>query len=200
MADRLKRILDEIEKDAALQEERILADAEARADGILSDAGKEADAAAAETLEAAKERAEREIAIAKSGAEALRKKALLAEKSRIVKEAIGDFAASLAALPDEEYFAFFLRRIEKLPDGGTVLFAAKDARRDRALFARMLKETEAKCGKTFTLAEDAAPEIGTGFLVRYGRIEENLSLEAVFAEKEDEMKDRLTAVLFRDAE
>ncbi len=198
--DRLKLTLDEIEKDAALQEERILSDAETRAAGILSDAEKEADAAAAETLNEAKARADREIAIAKSGAEALRKKALLAEKSRVVKEAIAGFAASLAALPDEEYFAFFLRRIEKLPGGGEILFAANDARRDRALFARMLKETEEKCGKTFTLAEDAAPEIGTGFLVRYGRIEENLSLEAVFAEKEDEMKDRLAAVLFKDAE
>ena len=200
MADRLKLILDEIEKDAALQEERILSDAETRAAGILSDAEKEADAAAAETLNEAKARADREIAIAKSGAEALRKKALLAEKSRVVKEAIRDFAASLSGLPDEEYFAFFLRRIEKLPDGGEIVFAEKETRRDRALFARMLKETEEKCGRKYPLSDETAPEIASGFLVRYGRIEENLSLEAVFAEKEDEMKDRLAAVLFKDAE
>ena len=197
MEDRLNRILGEIEKDAALQEERILSDADERAAGILAEAEKEADEAAREAVASAREKAEREVAIARSGAEALRKKALLTEKSRIVARAIASYAAALKDLPDEEYFAFFLRRLEPLPDGGEVLLAGED--RDRELFARLLAETGKRCGKTFVLSEEAAPEIASGLLVRYGRIEENLSLEAIFAEKEDDMKDRLAAVLFKDA-
>ena len=189
MEDRLNRILGEIEKDAALQEERILSDADERAAGILAEAEKEADEAAREAVASAREKAEREVAIARSGAEALRKKALLTEKSRIVARAIASYAAALKDLPDEEYFAFFLRRLETLAGEG----------RDRELFARLLAETGKRCGKTFVLSEEAAPEIASGLLVRYGRIEENLSLEAIFAEKEDEMKDRLAAVLFKDA-
>lgn len=197
---RLEQILGEIEKDAALQEERILADARERADARLKEAGEEADREAEEMIAAAREKAEREAAIARSGAEALRKKALLCEKSRILSETIDSYKASLLALPDQTYFGFFLDQIASLPTDGEIFFAAGERARDRALFARMLEETEKTSGKKWTVADQPADGIGSGFLVRYGKIEENLSLEAIFSSSADEMKDRLAAVLFKDAE
>lgn len=192
-------ILAAIHDDAAEQEKRILADAEEKAAALLQSAEEEAASECAAILQAAEEKAQRTRRNAESAAVGLKRKRLLAEKSRILHAEIEAFRQELEEKPDEEYFAYFARQLETYADGGEIVLSQKEAGRDAAVLRRKLKEWKEKSGREFTLSAAFDSSLPSGLLVRYGKIEENLSLEAIFQEREDRMKDRLSELLFKEA-
>ena len=196
--DRLQLILDEIAGDSALQEERILADADARAALLSEKSEAETKAETAEMIAAARAKADQNLKVAQSSAAALKKRRILEEKSRLIRQAIDGFRKKIESLSDREYFAYFCRLLEETEPGGEILIAENEKKRDVSLFEAEKKEAEKRCGKKWTFSGAYTAGIESGILVRRGKIEENLSLEAVFAAREDELKDRLYACLFRE--
>ena len=196
--DRLQLILDEIARDSALQEERILSEAKDRAALFLEKEKAESEKEKALILSEAEKKAAQNRAVAASSAAALKKRRLLQEKSRLIGLEIDAYRQKILSLPDEAYYAYFCRYLEKMEPGGEILLAAADRARDRKCFEKQMEETERKTGKTWVYTGKTTEDAASGLIVRYGKIEENLSLEAIFSEREDEVKDRLFAVLFRE--
>ena len=193
----LDKILDRIKTDG---EDRAIA-LDRETDEELARLKAQADEAVAQEAAALEEQAARDakkiVTLANSSAVALRKKRALEAKSRALDEAVAQAAAALAALPEEDYVALILTLVERYTDEepGRVLLAAGRPVKDAAGFAKKLA---ALPGKKLTLAEETA-SIATGVLVSYGKIEVDLSFDAVIAEKKDEIRDRLAQLIFRDA-
>lgn len=193
----LDKILDRIKTDG---EDRAIA-LDRETDEELARLKAQADENVAEEVAALEEQAARDakkiVTLANSSAIALRKKRALEAKSRALDEAVAQAAAALAALPEEDYVSLILALVERYTDAtpGRVLLAAGRPVKDTAGFGKKLA---ALPGKNLTLAQETA-EIATGVLVSYGKIEVDLSFDALIAEKKDDVRDRLAQLIFRDA-
>ena len=79
---------------------------------------------------------------------------------------------------------------------GVLSFSAKDLKRLPSDFASLASKIAAENNGKITIAEEAA-DIEDGFILSYGGIEENCTLKALFADKEDELRDCVHSVLWQ---
>ncbi|MBP5289714.1 MAG: hypothetical protein J6Z79_07590 [Clostridia bacterium] len=193
----LDKILERIRLDG---EERAIA-LDRETDEALLRLKTEADEQTARDAAAIRENAEKDarkiVTLANSAAVALRKKKALEVKSRALSDAVDEALAALARLSEDDYAELVLSLIERNTDGtpGEVLLASGRPVLDRGAFAQRLA---ALPGRNLTLSKKSA-DIPTGALVSYGRIQVDLSFEAVAAERRDAIRDRLADMIFRDA-
>ncbi len=192
--------------------DRITADikdeAQKKADGILTDAKERA----AEALAMAKERGEKEVqnAVAsaereagameersRSRADLGRRQALLSAKQEVIESTIQKAYQRLVDLPDESYFSMIRKLLEKnvKAEEGTICFSAKDLARLPADFDNTIHAIAAEKGGSLTLETEPVP-IDNGFLLKYGGIEENCTLAAIFAAQKDRMTDMVHTALW----
>ena len=133
---------------------------------------------------------------AKSQAGLARRQTLLAAKQSIVDEMIEKAYQKLAGQSDEKYFAMIekilLKNIRK--GSGEILFGKKDLERLPLDFPIRMKIAALAAGGELRLSTKPAP-IDNGFILRYGGIEENCSLRAIFASKQNELSDAVLAAL-----
>ena len=175
-------IMDKAKEEAARLEERargereeILAAARQQGEAILADARERAQVTAATK----------------------KRRTLLAARGALVKEALDKAWESILAMPDAEYFDFLYTQLDKqnLAREGVLLLNAKDLARRPADFEKKIGAAAEKQKGKLSLSEKAA-EIEGGFILSYGGIEENCSLEALFESEADVLKDAVRAVLF----
>ena len=188
--------------------EGILEQANAKADGILAEANKlaaeilengESDRAEQEALfEEAANRECREIADRASSADRQnRRRALLQIRNKAVDEVISEAKAKIAGMPEKEYFDFMFRLFEKnfQQVDGVIRFASTDFNRIPEGFLNRCKQLAP--GHALELSEDTGG-VGQGFVVQYGDIFQNCSLDSVFEAAEQELRDMAYAVLAGD--
>lgn len=175
-------IMDKAKEEADLLEER----ARGEREEILAAARQQGEAILAE----ARERAQVTAATKK-------RRTLLAARGALVKEALDKAWESILAMPDAEYFDFLYTQLDKqnLAREGVLLLNAKDLARRPADFEKKIGAAAEKQKGKLSLSEKAA-EIEGGFILSYGGIEENCSLEALFESEADVLKDAVRAVLF----
>ena len=193
----LSRILEQIGKDAAEKAAAIEAAARAEADQVIAEAQAEADDVIRKAEEKAAQESEHYAGQRRSGDEQQRKLALLKVRNDMVNEVLDAAKAGLLAQGDEEYFGMLLRFLsERVSGGAGVLHLnARDLSRMPADFAGKAAEAAAKTGGTVTVSGEPA-DIDGGFILTYGDIEENCSLEAIFAARREEFRDRAHEILF----
>ncbi len=145
----------------------------------------------------AREKAEAQTERAASQAQLKKRQTLLFEKQQIISEVIEKAKASLAAQDGAAYFAMTAKLIEKnaRPQAGEIAFGAADLARLDASAKAAIEAAAKKAGGSLKIAEDAA-DIKSGFILRYGGIEENCSLDALFAEKADQLVDKVNRALW----
>lgn len=186
----------------------ILQDAKTKAEGILAEANKKAD-------EIRKEAAEEETAIlkqaeekAKAGTEKTRERTASSaqmrakEKRLSTRQAIIDEVLQMAydKLDGQDDAAYF-QMIEKLLDAstsagkGTICFGERDLARLPKDFEKRAEEIGRKHGAELSVCS-TAENISNGFILKYGGIEENCTLSALFDEKRDELRDRVNGILW----
>lgn len=170
----------------------IIADAQARADEKIAAAKKVAESIRAEyaaeteklrnknaeALAAARQRAEES---AESARRAMEREAMLSTKNETVNEIIAEAKAKILSLPDMEYFALLAEIYKNNAEDkeGEILLTASDKK-------RMPKDFLKKLGRV-TLAQDDAPS--AGFIIRYGRVELNCTIDAIFEDKQNVLSD-----------
>ena len=186
----------------------ILMDAQSRADEILDQARKDADdqlaaaaAEAAEASEAAGKKAERAVSDyedrVRSQCEQEKKLAYLAAKQEVIDKVMTEAAARVK---NQEPAAYY-ETLEKIMAAnvrageGEILLSAADKARVPESFLAKAKEIAANAGGSLALAEEVA-DIDGGFILRYGQIEENCSLSALFAENRDRLQDTISSILW----
>ena len=177
-------IMEKAREEAARLEQK----AKAEREEILADARRQGEV----ILEEARERSEVTAA-------AYKRRTLLAARGALVKEALDKAWENILALPDQEYFEFLYAQLDKqdLNRDGQLALNERDLERRPADFEKKIAAAAEKQKGTLVLAGFPA-DIKGGFILQYGGVEENCSLEAIFESEADILKDAVRAVLFED--
>lgn len=191
--------------------EKIMADARAKADEIIAGAEREAVAllgsAEAEGGEyrqkrliyaeaEAKKAYERELSAAKMEA----KKRLLAAKQEIVNQCFELARERILSMPLSSYEDFLIEQIVSAAEDGTeqLILSAQDSERISLLrFLSQVNSRLADAGEkaAITISEETV-DAPAGFLLRRGEVVINCTLDAMLADKREELEVELAAILF----
>lgn len=198
----LESIIKCIEEEAAfVSKERILA-AEKKVEELKEEARKEE-----EKLQKEGEK-EREILLynsrkqADSAALVAKKNKILAAKQKLIMEIIHEAKESILSLPDEEYFNLILKLLApfELEHDGRLCFNQRDLNRLPIDFSEALdRRNEQSKENKLTIAKEPVNITG-GFLLEQENITHNLSLEALFDEKRDQLLEPIASLLFMTSE
>lgn len=194
-----EKIKERILADARALSEKILEDAEREAQSIIGSAEREAFKRVTIMTEKAKEEAIhiKQRLMAVSGLEN-RKRALKA-KQDCVDEAFDMALSRLANLPDEKYSRFLEEiLINAVKDGeGEIIFNTRDNERLGQKFVKSINERLKKLGgkASLTLAKETLKSYG-GFVLKYGDMELNCTLEILLAMERPVLESEVAAILF----
>ena len=179
----VSQILEEADASAAVT----ISDAEKKAAEILDEAGKKADEIRQQREEQSRAKVKSYDERTASAADMKRRTAILAARQELIGSVIADACERVKNLDEEKYFEILKNMAGKylLPKDGEICFSRKDLERMPA---------EKKGGALEFSGE--ARNIDGGFILVYGGIEENCSIDAVFAEKRDELLDQVRKILF----
>ena len=194
----LDKIIAQIEKEAEEKAAALTAAANEEAEKILSGARGEAAALTAAAEKKAGKDSEAYAEQRRGTDEQLRKAALLRVRNEIIDGVVSEAFEQVLALDDEAYFAMIRKLFaERAAAGeGVLCLNARDLARCPSGLAGQLAQTAADKGGSVRISEDPAGIRG-GFILAYGDIEENCSLEAIFSARKDEFRDRVNELLFR---
>ncbi len=186
----------------------ILQDARTQADGILAEARQKAEAIVEEAVkEAAARKADAEVradaAVAEYGKRILsqidmrKRQAILAGKQEIIADIIGKAQEKLQQLDDAPWQDMIMKLLQKAvrAGDGEILFSESDRKRVSADFAGMISKAASSAGGTLKVSDETA-DIRDGFILRYGGIDENCSLKALFEEKQEQLQDVVHQLLW----
>ena len=187
---------------------QILGEARAAADNKVQEAQAEAreitsqaEAEVAKTSEAWARKSDADVKAYEeriaSSIDLQRRTKLLAAKQEVIADVLNKSYESLAAMDAEEYFALLLKMLDKYvqPEAGEIFFAAADLERMSKDFKAKVEKTAASKGGSLVIQEEGR-KIENGFVLAYGGIEENCTLQAIFDEKKDELSDKVHRIIF----
>lgn len=132
-----------------------------------------------------------------SSADMLRRTKLLEAKQKVIGELFNKALTKLEGLDDKEYFEFLLKVLANnlKAEEGTLYFSVKDLERMPLTFSHKAKEMAKEKGGNLEISKEAK-DIKNGFILTYGTIEENCTIEALFNDKKDDLRDGLHKLLF----
>ena len=127
----------------------------------------------------------------------LKKQAALTAKQEIINGVIDAACEKLRKQGDADYFSMITALVGKhlRAEKGEILFSAKDLGRLPSGFADALSKLASAAGGALVISKEAA-EIDDGFILRYGGIEENCTLKALFSEKHEALVDKVTETIW----
>ncbi len=193
----LEKIIDQIQQDAAA----VCADIQAKADAekakILADAEEACAGIDAQALADAEALRADLISRGESSAQMQRKNRILTAKQTMIRDTIAQSREKLSSLPAIDYFVLLLKLARKYAQKGDGVMYLSQADLDRAptYLPGKLQEIGQEKGGTLVLS-DTPREIGGGFVLAYGGIEENCSFEALFEDNKERLQDIVRARLF----
>ena len=192
----LDKIMEDIQTESAETVAGIRRDADGQIEIIRAEAQRKADAACAKVREDGERAVSDRLTRARSAAELLHRKKILAAKQELIGETIVQAQQDILALPADQYFELLIKiaAVNAVKGNGEISFNKKDAERLPADFTSRLQAALPQ-GITLTVSAKTA-DIAGGFILLYDGIEENCSLEAIFAEKREEMQDQVRTILF----
>lgn len=128
----------------------------------------------------------------KAKAEQAVSRELLRKKSELIEQTLLAAKEVVYKMSDADYNKLLESLLSKYADNGKtgeILFSKKDKNR----ISDSLKEQIKKCGLELSACE---AEIDAGFILRYNKVEENCSVEAIFHDKKEQVTDFLNKTLF----
>ena len=193
----LDKIKEQILSEANTTAQAKIDAANAEAASILDAAKAESAAAVREILDKAKAQQQTISDRAKSSVEMQERQLMLAAKQEIIGEVLEAAENKVLALGDKEYFDLLEKFIAKyaVNKDGEIYFSKKDLERLPADFEGRANAAAAGNGGSLKLASEAKNLKG-GFILVYGGIEENCSIEAIFRDRKDELSDIVRKELF----
>ena len=193
----LEKIRDRILKDAEDTASKRMEAAESEARVIKSEAVREADDIANDVRTRAEIDVKAYSERVDSSLDLEHRTRILAAKQEIIGDVISEAKKRITGLPARDYFGLMLKLIEKhvQPGEGIVYFPAEDLARIPDGFENDVKAAAHKAGGRLSISRESR-KIGPGFILSYGGIEENCTLDALFEEKKDGLTDTVREILF----
>ena len=123
-----------------------------------------------------------------------RRQALLGARNKVINEVVAQAKAELTALPDKEYFDLMFRIFEKnaCASDGILCFAPSDRKRIPGDFIRRCRALYPD--NSLELSEDDE-NIRNGFVIKYGDIIQNCSLDGIFEANNQLFRDKANEVV-----
>lgn len=186
----LDHIIARIEAENETQCEAVRTEAAARSAEIVAAADAEGREAVRAAAEQAEKQAEQLVSRAKSAGALEARRAKLAAKVALVDDVLAEARQRLAGLPDAAYFETMrsLALKNKQAGEGVLFFGARD-------LARLPRDFAQKLGTDISVSETPAP-IADGFLLKYGDVELNCTLDALFAAAREPLRSGAAERLF----
>lgn len=176
--------------------EAITAKARAEAEALLRETEAQIRDSEVKNSARIREETERTRQRAQSQAGLVRRQTLLSARQEILDEMIEKAYASLAGQKSGAYFSMIETLLAKnvRRGKGEILFGEADLARLPKDFPERAAKAAKAAGGELTVSKEAAP-IDNGFILRYGGIEENCTLRAIFAAKRNELSDAVLGAL-----
>lgn len=191
----LADIIARIGSDAAEKADALIAEAEAQATRIIEAARATAERDSARTVDAARSDAARDAETIVVKARLAARDALVQRQRELIEETLAATAEALAALPDERYVSWLAGRVAAVARGGeTLSLGALEHHREAAL-REVLRRIAPEL--TLIVADTPAP-FERGALLQGDRVRADLSLEALVADRRDELELVAARVLFAE--
>ncbi len=187
------QILDEANESAQTK----ISEAKTQADNILADARAEAE----KSKDSISRKSDEEIAAHKERVESSedlqRRTKLLEAKQQMIADVLDRAYESMQNMEPEAYFSMMEKLVDKyaLPEAGELALSPADAARMPAGFEERVDEIARGKGGSLTIAKETR-KIDNGFVLVYGGIEENCTLEAIFDAERDDLSDIAQKILF----
>ena len=190
----IENITSLIKQDAENTAAEIISNAKSKAEELNKQAHKDADEKISAVVKSQDVKFASIIERAKSSAELEKRKSLLSAKQEVISEIIEKAKESLENLPDDEYFDLLIKLVGKYSteESGSIALGAKDLKRVPSDFEA--KANAVSKGK-LTLSKDSI-NIKNGFLLLYGGIDINCTFDSLFDEKNEEILDKVTHIVF----
>lgn len=187
---------------------RILEESAAKAKEITDEARQKAEAITADGQRRTAEECERinkkaEAVVlntqdkGKTSAQLRHKQVLLAGRQELIHEVIDTARQELSSLNDAEYKEFIIGLFNRhLPGQAAELkLNAIDKARLGTDTLEALKAAASANGAKLTVSDEPA-DIKNGFVLSYGGVEENCTIDALFDQSMDDMQDKVKDILF----
>ncbi len=193
----IEKITDEIIKEARHQAESTQKEYEEKAkeitEKILFEAEKEKETIISK-IDDIKTTAQN---MAKSSADLKARRIILEAKQKVISDIKDGITDAILKMPKEEYFDFLLTLLKKKITGaqGILCFNSEDLKSMPADFLEKVNQIALPLGGKITLCKDSA-DIEGGFLLSYGDVVENASLEALVNENRDIISDIISKTVF----
>ena len=190
-----EKILEGIISDAIAQGDEIIARAKAQSELALTKAKDETKAYSAEVVSSALIKAKTIKDNAESSAALVVRDGKLAKKREEILKTVELAKKHIASLDDEEYFRKLLSLVKGYAksEEGVLLLGGADLKRNITLLETALKKENIN-----VKISDKQADILGGFILKYGSIEYNLSVDAIIDEKKELLEDKINRILFSE--
>lgn len=184
----LEKITEHIINKAQTQANEIIVTAERKAGEIKVDTEEKAAKMKAEHDELLKNECDKILQMAQSAARQQKRQAILKAKSDVIAQIINDAKNSIKNMDKKEYVALLKTLLNNIDISGEgeLLFSKED---------RPLITEDFITGKSGLKISDEYADIDAGFIIRYGKIEQNCSIDSIFEEKYNLLSDKVNEFL-----
>ncbi|MCR4616278.1 MAG: hypothetical protein K5756_09050 [Clostridiales bacterium] len=191
----LEKIIGKIGNDSAEKCVSIIADANAKAERILKAAQDECEKVNETVLAEIKTEGERAKELAESAANQKSRQTLLAARIEAINEALAQASLAIKNLPADKYFSALtaLAVSNAMPGSGVMRLSKGDLQRLPDGFE---KNINSKLSDRNISVSDKPADISDGFILVYGDIEINCTVDALIDEKRDELKEKICSIIF----
>ena len=193
----IEKIISSIKSSAETRAAGIISEAEAKAAELIEQTKKECLVYSVE--ENAKSDKKIELAVKRYNAQndQAAKLIFLNARQSMIESTISKALESIEKAPAEEYFDMLLKLIEKSSGkgNGELYMSQADINRLPAGFEASAAKIAAAKGGTLKIA-GASQDIKSGFILKYGQIEENCTFKALFEENHDKLQDIVNSILW----
>ena len=133
---------------------------------------------------------------AHSSAQLKQQKMILSKKQELIEQVMGKAKETILSQSDSDYFEMIKKMVSrfKLPEPGVISFAKKDLDRLPSGLQESIKEAVG----TDVEVSDKPADIDGGFVLSYGGIEENCSIDAIFRSEREGLQDCISDILFKN--
>ncbi|MDY5577856.1 MAG: V-type ATP synthase subunit E [Lachnospiraceae bacterium] len=193
----IDKITEQILEEAKVAANRNIEAAKAEASDIIKKAEEECkkmqDELAVKEENARKSASDR----AKSAAQLKKRQAVLNAKQEIIADIIKAAYEKMLSLDDKTYFEVIEKMLKKfsLAKTGEIHFSEKDLKRMPAGYESVIEKAAKENGGTLTLSTETK-NIDGGFILVYGGIEENCSIQAMFHDRREFLADKVHELIF----
>ena len=187
----LDKILMEIKKDSDGRVNETLSNAKAEEKRIMEEAQAESKRQSEEIIEKAKKDAETVRERAMSSVEIKAGRLVLSKKQEIINDLILKAKEFIGEMNADEYSEFMIKAIQKYShkEEGEVKFSDHDKAFANAKVYDVIKE------KNLKVSEESV-DAKIGFILDYGDIEENCTLDAIFDGNIEVLSDKVCGIIF----